>query len=128
MEKHAHSIRRGDRTYNIEVAELDFYTFLMTMDVDDRANPGGVRSVQVGGTLSKIVEEFVAWQNNVDAIFEDPIVSFDFEGQCITDPWVDPSARFPHTTVDAIRMYGVQNVAKFITDVITFLFDIKEEA
>lgn len=128
MEKHFHTITRGDRKYNIEVAELDFFTFLLTVDVDEQTKPVGERVVRVGGTLSKIVEEFVAWQNNTDDIFNDPVVSFDFEGQCITDPWVDPSARFPHTTVDAIRMYGVQNVAKFITDVITFLFDIKEEA
>ena len=41
-------------------------------------------------------------------------VSFEHEGMCIVNPWMDPTGRFELTTMEAIREYGLKNVLKFI--------------
>lgn len=129
MERHTHTITRGNKTYTVNVRQDGAEYYVFTADLDPEFDPEDPHMLAVGG-ISNIVHAFAEWQASVPDVTEDPAVSFEDKesGQLVVNPWYDSTLRFPHTTVDAIRMYGVQNVAKFVTDVITFLFDIKEEA
>lgn len=71
----------------------------------------------VRGTMLDVVRSFAEWQQEA----EFPAVWFDFEGQAITNPWIDSSARFPLDTVDASVYYGAENVMRFIMDACSLL-------
>lgn len=40
-------------------------------------------------------------------------VGFEYNGQFIINPWVDPTGRFSLTTAGAIDTYGIENFADF---------------
>lgn len=40
-------------------------------------------------------------------------IGFDFEGQWIVYPWLDPSARFPLDDIEAADLYGEANFENF---------------
>ena len=56
------------------------------------------------------IKAFAESQANQDA----PEIYFEFNGQAITNPWLDPSGRFEQDTKAAIEMYGKDNVSAFL--------------
>ena len=87
-----------------------------------------VSDCSVRGTLKDVIRELTReWKSpeEIAKLFayaqwtdqDDPLVSFDYEGQDITNPWVDPSGRFEHGYEEAVRIYGDENVTKFVNDV-----------
>ena len=78
------------------------------------------------GTLTDIIKAFADWQWTV-ALDPCPVFFFFEEtGQDISNPWIDPSGRFPLDTVDAVKEYGAENVTKFIADATIYMFNLKE--
>lgn len=65
------------------------------------------------GRMLDIVQTFAEWQASV---MDNPVVSFEWLDRSISDPWLDPSARFPLDTIQATDTYGVDNVLQFIAD------------
>lgn len=49
-------------------------------------------------------------------------LNFEFQGVFIVNPWMDPTARFPLTTEQAIATYGLENIRKYVNSPI---FQIK---
>lgn len=126
MEKHTHTITRGNKTYTVNVRQDGEEYYVFTADLDPEVDPADPHMLEVGG-ISNIVHAFAEWQLNMPSIVDDPVVSFDDdEGTLIVCPWYDSSGRIPLSTIDAVRRYGVQNVAKFISEAVIFLFDLKE--
>lgn len=74
----------------------------------------------IPSTPEDLAREYAYRQWEAEAADEDEnpnAVSFEYEGQSITNPWIDPSARFPYTTAEAIKKYGRENVENFIAQV-----------
>lgn len=44
-------------------------------------------------------------------------VGFEFEGQFIINPWIDPSGRFDLSTKEATKLYGEKNIIAFCEDI-----------
>lgn len=78
----------------------------------------------VRGSLLDIVETFAEWQASV---MTDPAVSFPWQDRTISDPWLDPSARFPLDCTQASDTYGVENVMQFIIDACDLLRPDRKE-
>jgi len=58
----------------------------------------------------------IAEKNFIDSseIGDEGMVSFEFNGMCIINPWMDESGRFDLTDEEAIKTYGLENVLNFI--------------
>jgi hypothetical protein len=56
------------------------------------------------------------WCDNTDA---DSEIGFEYQGQYITNPLLDTSARFEHTLADAVDMYGLDNIRYFCDRVLS---------
>lgn len=82
----------GDNDYDIFFEEGDF---------------------SVRGTMLDVVKTFAEWQASV---MTEPAVSFSWQDRTISDPWLDPSARFPLDSPTACTTYGEENVLQFIID------------
>lgn len=82
----------GDNDYDIFFEEGDF---------------------SVRGTLLDIVKTFSEWQASV---MTEPAVSFPWQDRTISDPWLDPSARFQLDCTQAVETYGAENVMRFVMD------------
>lgn len=82
----------GDNDYDIFFEEGDF---------------------SVRGTMLDVIRTFAEWQASV---LDEPVVSFPWQDRTISDPWLDPSARFPLTSAQASEQYGLDNVLQFIID------------
>ena len=54
-------------------------------------------------------------------------ISFDYNGQTITNPWIDPSGRFGLSTEQAYETYGKENVDKFIKDAFAYIDGFYDE-
>ena len=67
----------------------------------------------VRGTFLDIIRTFAEWQSSV---LDEPAVSFEWQDRTISDPWLDPSARFPLDSDKAGEKYGIENVFRFIID------------
>lgn len=67
----------------------------------------------VRGTMLDVVKTFAEWQYSVMA---EPAVSFEYSDQSISNPWIDPSARFPLSDFEACETYGTGNVLQFVFD------------
>ena len=69
----------------------------------------------VRGTMLDVVKAFAEWQWSV---LDTPAVSFDFDetDQEISNPWMDTSARFDLTDIEAYEKYGADNLLRFISD------------
>ena len=65
-----------------------------------------------------VVKTFAEWQASV---LDEPIVSFPWQDRTISDPWLDPSARFQLDNPTACRTYGEDNVLQFIIDACALL-------
>lgn len=48
-------------------------------------------------------------------------IGFEFKGQYITNPWLDPSGRFPLTTQQAADTYGIVNVLSYCSEANTYI-------
>ena len=72
------------------------------------------------------VKTFAEWQTDIQAVFGASLISFDFEGIAVTNPWVDETGRFELSNKQAIRVYGVKNYTKFIKEAIKALKCAKE--
>lgn len=72
----------------------------------------------VRGSMLDVVRTFAEWQYSVMA---EPAVSFDYGDQSISNPWVDPSARFPLSSSEASDTYGLDNLLQFIMDAVELL-------
>lgn len=73
-----------------------------------------VGDYSVRGRMLDIVMAFAEWQASV---MDEPVVSFEWLDRSISDPWLDPSARFPLSCIQATDTYGEDNVLQFIADV-----------
>ena len=80
---------------------------------DDLSITFNVADFSVRGTMLDIIRTFAEWQYSVLA---EPAVSFEYGDQSISNPWVDPSARFPLTSAQASNTYGLENLLQFIID------------
>ena len=94
---------------HITVTRHGAYDYSIAFDVAD---------FSVRGRLLDIVKTFAEWQASV---LDEPVVSFDWLDRSISDPWLDPSARFPLDTVEATDTYGEDNVMQFIMDACNLL-------
>lgn len=65
------------------------------------------------GTLLDVVRAFADWQSWNTS---EPSVSFDWQDRTISDPWLDPSARFPLSSAESCDTYGMDNVLQFVID------------
>ena len=82
-----------------------------------------VGDYSVRGTLLDVVKTFAEWQASV---LPEPAVSFEWQDRAISDPWLDPSARFPLDCTQAVVTYGEDNVLQFIIDACALLRPDKE--
>lgn len=57
------------------------------------------------------------YSHALDNDFKGDYVSFEFNGQDIINPFIDPSARFPLTFEEAQKCYGKQNMVDFLEGV-----------
>ena len=66
--------------------------------------------------IAKVKE--IAERNFIESaeIGDKEMVSFEFKGMNIIDPWIDDSGRFDLTDEQAIELYGLENVLGFITE------------
>lgn len=53
------------------------------------------------------------YSDNPNKVSKGVDISFDYEGQAISNPWIDPSARFELTTDKAVETYGLVNILWF---------------
>ena len=90
---------------HITVTRHRAYDYSIAFDVAD---------FSVRGRMLDIVMTFAEWQASV---MDEPVVSFEWLDRSISDPWLDPSARFPLDTIQATETYGEDNVLQFIADV-----------
>lgn len=90
---------------HITVTRHRAYDYSIAFDVAD---------FSVRGRMLDVVQTFAEWQR---VCLDCPVVSFEYDGQDIGDPWCDPSGRFPHDCVQATDTYGEDNVLQFIADV-----------
>lgn len=81
---------------------------------DDYSIAFDVADFSVRGSFLDVVKTFAEWQASV---MDEPVVSFEWLDRSISDPWLDPSARFPLDTIQATETYGEDNVLQFIADV-----------
>ena len=65
-----------------------------------------------------IVKTFAEWQASV---LDEPVVSFAWLDRTISNPWIDPSARFPLDSQQSADTYGIDNVLQFIIDACAIL-------
>ena len=65
----------------------------------------------VRGSFLDVVRTFAEWQTSV---MDEPAVSFEWLDRSISDPWLDPSARFQLGDIQAVETYGIDNVMTFI--------------
>ena len=72
----------------------------------------------VRGTLLDIIKAFAEWQWSE---LDEPMVSFEYNDQTISNPWIDTSARFPLDDASACAEYGEDNVFQFIIDACSLL-------
>lgn len=91
----------GERITVTKHAENDFDIFFADGDFSVR------------GTMLDVVKTFAEWQWSEMA---EPAVSFEYGDQAISNPWIDPSARFPLSDLKACDTYGTDNVLQFIFD------------
>lgn len=66
----------------------------------------------------EIVKAFAYENLEMQAEGEENLVGFEFNGIYIVNPWVDETGRFDLSDEKAIETYGLDNVLKFICDVI----------
>ena len=67
----------------------------------------------VRGSMLDVVQAFAEWQASS---LDKPAVSFDWLDRTISNPWIDPSARFPLDCTKAVETYGAENVMRFVMD------------
>lgn len=72
------------------------------------------------------IKAFAEWQTDIQTVFGVSLISFDYFGIAITNPWVDCTGRFELPNKDAISEYGVKNYTKFIKDVVDKIKFVKE--
>ncbi len=72
----------------------------------------------VRGTMLDVVKTFAEWQASV---LDEPVVSFAWLDRTISNPWLDPSARFPLDSQQSADTYGIDNVLQFIIDACALL-------
>lgn len=77
-----------------------------------------VGDYSVRGSMLDIIRTFAEWQTSV---MDEPVVSFPWKDRSISDPWLDPSARFPLDSPTACDTYGTENVLQFIIDACALL-------
>lgn len=68
--------------------------------------------------IAKVKE--IAEKNFFDSseIGDEKMVSFEFNGMNIINPWIDDSGRFNLTDEQAIELYGLENILNFILNVL----------
>ena len=68
--------------------------------------------------IAKVKE--IAEKNFFDSseIGDEGLVSFEFNGMNIVNPWIDDSGRFNLTDEQAIELYGLENILNFILNVL----------
>ena len=81
----------------------------------------------VRGSMLDIIKAFAEWQASE---LDEPVVWFPWLDRSISNPWIDPSARFPISSEQASEQYGLDNVLQFIIDACVVLRpdDDREEA
>lgn len=47
---------------------------------------------------------------------DEDLIGFEYEGQYIVNPWMDPSGRFELSTEEAVNLYGELNMIHFCED------------
>ena len=67
----------------------------------------------VRGSALDIIRSFAEWQQGR---LDEPVVSFEWRDMSISNPWIDPSARFPLDNQRSALTYGVDNLLRFIRD------------
>ena len=78
----------------------------------------------VRGTMLDVVMTFADWQQSTGYV---PVVSFDYDGVEISNPWLDESGRFPLDCSQACDTYGIDNVMQFVIDACDLLRTDKKE-
>lgn len=91
---------------------------------DDYSIVFDVGDFSVRGTLLDVVKTFAEWQQSV---MDEPVVSFEWHGIEISNPWLDDSFRFPIDSTTACDTYGEDNVLQFIMDACSLLRPDKTE-
>lgn len=78
-------------------------------------------AAEAAGYQKKQVDEV---RNFAEHNFDDPEsdIGFEYNGQWITNPFVDPSGRFPLSYSEAIRKYGRVNIDNFIRDALKEIY------
>ena len=58
----------------------------------------------------------IAEKNFIDSseVGDEGMISFEFNGMNIINPWYDDSGRFELSDEEAIKLYGLENVLNFI--------------
>lgn len=92
---------------------------------DDYSIAFDVADFSVRGRMLDVVMTFAEWQASV---MDEPVVSFEWLDRSISNPWLDPSARFPLDTAQAVETYGEDNVLRFAYDACSLLRPYSEEA
>ena len=66
----------------------------------------------------EIVKAFAYENLEMQAEGVEDLVGFEFNGIYIVNPWVDETGRFDLTDEEAVETYGLDNVVKFVCDII----------
>lgn len=85
---------------------------------DDYSIAFDVADFSVRGSFLDVVKTFAEWQQ---ATLDEPVVSFEWEGIDISNPWLDDSFRFPIDDEGASATYGVVNIFQYIVDATALL-------
>lgn len=72
------------------------------------------------------VKTFAEWQTDIQTVFGVSLISLDYDGIAVTNPWLDETGRFELDNKQAIRNYGVESYTKFIKEAIEALKFAKE--
>mgnify|MGYP007092172972 CR=1 FL=1 len=103
-DEHITVTKHGDNDYEIYFTHADY---------------------SVRGTMLDVVQAFAEWQ--ASSSLDDPAISFDWLDRTISNPWIDPSARFPLDWSQACETYGIENVMQFVIDACDLLRTDKKE-
>ena len=72
------------------------------------------------GYRKELIDEVRSFAENNDNETSD--VGFEYKGQWITNPFVDPTMRFELSDSEAIKKYGRANIDKFIRDALEEMY------
>lgn len=127
---------KGDNRHRIfEITEIskgpgdiEFVSFMIDINNEDNYSDVAWHEEELEAVITlDEVKTFAEWQTDIQTVFEIPLISFDYAGIAITNPWIDETGRFELDNKQAIRNYGVENYTKFIKEAVKALKFAKED-